>query len=232
LDLKMNSLHKKYETNVLGAFIIYMPNVPLSVRMAERCLETCESVGQKAELFEGFDGTTGEVKVPEHLKNQSWIKWMKVTDHFQSPTEIACSLSHIALWVKCMEEEKPLIVLEHDAIMVKPYNVHPFYNVISYLGCHEQMGQVNLPATPIHSSINKNWHFINRAHAYCIDPQVSKRLFLNVLDRGIFETSDVMIKCDDVAIVQNGFYAYDKSDGVSTLKHKEGTDHRKLKENN
>jgi hypothetical protein len=212
----MKSLNKSFNTEVLSAFIIHLPNVPISVQLAERCLETCESVGQKAELFEGFDGTSGNIKVPKHLENQSWIKWLKVTDHFQSSTEIACSLSHIALWVKCMEEDRPLIILEHDAIMVKPYNNHPVFNAISYLGCHEQLGSQHLPITPAHSSINHNWHFINRAHAYCVDPQVAKRLFLNVLDRGIFESADVMIKCDDVAIVQLDFYAYDSDSGHST----------------
>lgn len=224
----LDSLYKKYDTSVLGAFIIYMPNVPLSVEMANRCKESCDRAGQKAFLFEGFDGTGGTIKIPDHLKEQSWIKWLKVTDHFQSPTEVACSLSHIALWVKSMEEERPLIILEHDAIVVKPYIHHPFYNIISYLGCKEQINSSHaLPPTPIHSTINKNWHFINRAHAYCVDPQVSKRLFLNVLDRGIFETSDVMIKCDDVAIIQPGFYAYDKSDNVTTLSHKKESDNRK-----
>lgn len=216
--------------DILGAYIIYMPNVPISVQMADRCLQSCRSVGQTAFLFEGFDGTTGRINIPDHLKNQSWIKWLKVTDHFQSPTEVACSLSHIALWVKCMEEDRPIIILEHDAIMLKPYSFHHFYNAISYLGCHEQLGKNNLTITPIHSSINQNWHFINRAHAYSIDPSVAKRLFLNVMDRGIFETSDVMIKCDDVAIIQHDLYAYDKSDNISTLKHKQSTDYRKLKE--
>jgi hypothetical protein len=226
----MNSLFNSYDQSVLGAFIIYVPGNDISERMSKRCLESCETVGQKAELFEGFDGTGGVVKTPKHLQDQSWVKWLKISDHFQSPTEIACSLSHISLWVKCMEEDRPLIILEHDAIMVKPYNVHPFHNVLSYLGCHEQLGKNSLPITPIHSTINKNWHFINRAHAYCVDPPVAKRLFLNVLDRGIFETSDVMIKCDDIAIVQHDFYAYDKADGVSILKHKESGDNRKLKE--
>jgi len=120
-----------------------------------------------------------------------------------------------------------LIILEHDAVMVKAYRSHPFFNAISYLGCREQLGMDQLPITPLHSSINKNWHFIHRAHAYCVDPQVAKRLFLNVLDRGIFESADVMIKCDDVAIVQNGFYAFDKDDGYSSQpKRKMKDDHR------
>jgi len=223
----MKSLYKSYDPSVLGAFIIYMPNVPMSVKMAERCLETCERVGQPAYLFEGFDGTSGEIKAPAHLRDQSWVKWLKVTDHFQSATEVACSLSHIALWVKSMEEDRPLIILEHDAIMVKPYKTHLFFNAISYLGCHEQLGKQQLPIIPMYSAINRNWNFINRAHAYCVDPQVAKRLFLNVLDRGIFESADVMIKCDDVAIVQHDFYAYDDDSGYSSQpKRKVADDHR------
>lgn len=223
----MKTLYKSYDLDVIGAFIIYLPNVPMSVQLAQRCLETCQRVGQVAELFEGFDGTGGEIKVPAHLENQGWIKWLKVTDHFQSTTEVACSLSHIALWVKCMEEDRPLIILEHDAVMIKPYTTHIAYNAISYLGCREQLGHNKLPLIPIHSSINGNWHFINRAHAYCVDPQVAKRLFLNVLDRGIFESADVMIKCDDVAIIQTDFYAYDSDSGYSTqVKRKQKDDNR------
>lgn len=223
----LDSLFKKHSTDVLGAFVIYLPNSSLSVQMAERCIESCNSVGQRAELFEGFDGTRGSIKVPEHLSNSDWVKWLKVTDHFQSASEVAVSLSHIALWVKCMTEDRPLIILEHDAIMVQAYNTHPFYNAIAYLGCKEQLGYNNLPPTPMHSSINRNWHFINRAHAYCVDPGTARRLFTNVLDRGIFESADVMIKCDDVAIVQPGFYAYDKDDGYTTQpKRKQSDDHR------
>lgn len=212
----MQSLYRSYSQDVLSAYIIYLPSSPISVEQADRCLKSCRIAGQKAELFEGFDGTSGEVVAPKHLRDQSWIKWIKVMDHFQSSTEVACSLSHMALWVKCMEEDRPIVVLEHDAVVVRPYLVHPFFNVVSYLGCHEQVGAQSLPPTPVLSSINKNWNFINRAHAYCVDPQVAKKLFLNVLDRGIFESADVMMRCEDVAIVQTGLYAYDKSDGKST----------------
>jgi len=223
----MKSLYRSYNSTVLGTFIIHMPSVSKSVQMAKRCLQSCELVGQKAELFEGFDGTNNQIITPEHLKNQSWVKWLKVTDHFQSVSEIACSLSHISLWVKCMEEDRPIVILEHDAIMVKSYTNHEVYNSISYLGGHEQLNQNSFSLTPIHSSINPNWHFMNRAHAYSIDPPSARKLFVNVLDRGIFESADVMIKCDDVTVVQTGFYAYDKDDGYSSQKTRKGiNDHR------
>lgn len=195
--------------------------------MAERCLDSCRKVGQRAQLFEGFDGTKGIINVPSHLRDKDWVKWLKVTDHFQSPSEVAVSMSHIALWAKCITEDQPLIVLEHDAIMVKQYNTHMYYNAIAYLGCKEQLQQDNISPTPIYSSINKNWNFINRAHAYCIDPSTARRLFNIVLERGIFESADVMIRCDDVSIIQPGFYAFDKDDGFTTqTTRKQASDHR------
>jgi hypothetical protein len=226
----MKSLNRSYNLQVFGTYIIYLPNVEKSVEFAERCLESCQRIGQKAELFEGFDGTGKEIIVPDHFKNQSWVKWLKVTDHFQSLTEVALSLSHIALWVKCMEVDQPIVILEHDAIMVKPYDIHPFYNIISYLGCQEQLALNSLPAIPMHRTINNNWHYINKTHAYCIDPPSARKLFLNVLDRGIFESADVMIKCDDVGIVQQGLFAYEDDRGYTTIPaRKVDKDHRLAK---
>lgn len=228
----MNSLYKSYNRDVFNTYIIHLPMHRKSLEMAERCLETCNSIGQKAELFEGFDGTDGDkenIKIPVSLKNQSWLKWLKITDQFQSASEIAISLSHIALWVKCMEVDSPIVILEHDAIMVKPYKTHKYYNAISYLGSKEQLSVDSLPTIPIHSSINKNWNFINRAHAYCIDPSTANKLFINVLERGIFESADVMIMCDSVAIIQDGFYAFDKDDGFTTQRQRKGiNDHRSM----
>jgi hypothetical protein len=214
----MKSLYKSYDMEVSQAHIIYIPNNEVSVRLAERCLKSCESVNQKASLYEGFDGTSNEIKVPLHCKDQSWIKWLKVTDHQQSISEISCSLSHISLWVKCMEEDKPLIILEHDAIMLHQYPIHQLYNGIIYLGCTEQRFNKNIESIPIppHSSINKNWNFINRAHAYSIDPSVAKNLFKMVLDRGIYESLDVMMRVDDFAIAQFDLCAYEEP-GITTI---------------
>jgi hypothetical protein len=110
-----------------------------------------------------------------------------------------------------MEQDQPLVILEHDAVMRKPYLEHEIYNGIVYLGSQDNMrGQPIQGIMPGFSAINENWNFINRAHAYSIDPAAARKLFVNVLDRGIFESADVMIKADDVAIIQTGVYAYDK----------------------
>lgn len=204
-------LYNSYNLNVEGAYIIHVPDNYNSLDMAQRCLDSCRKINYNATLYEGFDGTGTELKIPEHCKNQSWYKWLKVTDHYQSLAEVACSLSHISLWVKCMELDRPIVILEHDAIMVKPYTVHEIYNGIVYLGSVDNLRNPNLEKNtiPMHSAINKNWNFINRAHAYSIDPAAARKLFTCVLSRGIYESADVMIRTDDVAIIQTGFYAYE-----------------------
>lgn len=212
-------LYHSYDSTSAGAYIIYIPGNVVSVDQAYRCLQSCVAVGQPAELWEGFDGSGAEISVPRHLKAQSWIDWFRVTDHQISRTEIACCLSHISLWIRCIELDRPIVVLEHDAVMAQAYPRHEVYNAIGYLGCVEQhRGEYELkfPESP-RSSINRNWHFINRAHAYSIDPAVSRKMLSNVIDRGIFESLDVMLKSDDYAIYQTGIYAYEMPDGKTTI---------------
>jgi hypothetical protein len=196
---------------VSAAHIIYVPGNQVSETLADRCLKSCQQINYPAVLYAGFDGTGTELQIPEHIRNQSWYRWLRVTDHYQSLAEIACSLSHIALWVKCMTDDQPLVILEHDAIMIKPYLKHEIYNGIAYLGSQDQFSQpTQKKLIPMYSSINRNWNFIHRAHAYSIDPAAARKLFSRILDRGIYESADVMIRADDVAIIQTDFYAYDR----------------------
>lgn len=205
-------LFQSYNTDISCAYIIHVPDNKISQDLAQRCLDSCRAINYPAELWPGFDGTGTQLVVPQHLQRQSWYRWLKVTDHYQSLAEIACSLSHISLWVKCMEQDQPLVILEHDAIMIKPYTRHEIYNGLVYLGSQDNMRASHLPQgiIPGFSAINRNWNFIHRAHAYAIDPPAARKLFVNVLSRGIFESADVMIRADDVAIIQTGIYAYDQ----------------------
>jgi hypothetical protein len=118
-----------------------------------------------------------------------------------------------------MELDQPIVILEHDAIVVKPYIKHEIYNGIVYLGSIDNIKnpEEGKKLIPRFSSINKNWNFINRAHAYSIDPAAARKLFSIVLSRGIYESADVMIRTDDVAIIHTDFYAYELT-GETTIK--------------
>lgn len=209
MDLN-KTLHRQYHTEIESAYIIRISGNPESVKLSERCAQTCEQVGMPFRFFEGIDGTGDRLVVPPSLMDCKALSWLKVTDHELSATEIACAISHFALWVKCIELDQPIVILEHDAVMVKPYLNYQAYNQIVYLGGAEQVAK-GWPVLPIppHATLNQNFHFICRAHAYAIDPAVAKNLVSHVVRLGVHEALDIMIRADLFPIIQQGLYAYD-----------------------
>lgn len=194
------------------AYIIRVEGLEDSEKKSAHCAESCDKVGQEWEYWEAYNGLDGEIKDASH--HNAIMECLKVTDHYMTRGEVACALSHISLWAKCVIEDQPLIVLEHDAVMVEKYEHHAVYNSICYLGGHEQVkqGWKVLP-TPPHASEGPNYHFICRAHAYAIDPAVAKNMLAHVLKMGICGPLDILLRADIFPIHQMGLYAYNEWDG-------------------
>jgi GR25 family glycosyltransferase involved in LPS biosynthesis len=189
------------------AYIIRVVGNAASEEKAVRCAVSCEKVNQPYEFWDAYDGLADEIKAPAH--HNVIMDCIKVTDHYLTRGEVACALSHISLWAKCVLEDKPLVILEHDSVMVQPYTQHALYNSICYLGGHEQVKQGwQVMPTPPHASEGPNYHFICRAHAYAIDPAVAKNLLSYVLKMGICAPLDILIRADLFPIHQMGVYAY------------------------
>jgi hypothetical protein len=201
-----------------GAYIITIKGHPESEKLALRCSKSCSDAGMKSVLWEAFNGTGDEIIVPEHIKNQQFLYWLKKPNNKYSNSQIGVFLSHYSLWAHCAAIDKPIVILEHDAIMVKALEQHNFYNSIQFLGCKEQLVSGRIPiGIPPHGSIyNGHWRFICRAHAYAIDPPVARNLLSYAIREGITKTLDVFMRCDIFSIVQDGFYAYDER-GISTI---------------
>lgn len=207
----MKSLFFSYDVDVSKAYIIRIKGHIESEAKAKRCSDSCEAVGMPWEYWDAYNGT-GEEIVASPYHGQV-MKMIKVTDHYLTKGEVACALSHISLWVKCVEDDKPLVVLEHDAVMVDAYLKHHVFNSICYLGSYEQamLGWQVLP-TPPHASEGPNYHFICRAHAYAIDPAIAKNMVAHVIKYGINAPLDIMLRADIFPIHQTGMYAYNVRD--------------------
>jgi hypothetical protein len=212
----MKSLSFSYNTTVDTAYIIRVVGHDSSETQAAQCLESCEKVGQTAEYWDAYNGTGETLTAPAH--HGGIMKMLKVTDHYLTRGEVACALSHISLWAKCVEDDKPLIVLEHDTLMTKAYTQHMVYNSICYLGSHEQVAQGwGVYPTPPHASEGPNYHFMCRAHAYAIDPAVAKNMLAHVLKFGLSSSLDMMLRADIFPIHQMGVYAHDTQAAETTI---------------
>lgn len=205
-----------------SAYIIAIKGNVESEKLATRCLQSCVAVGVPVKVWQAFDGTGEHIITPPHLEHQQYVNWIKQPNDKYSNSQIACFFSHLSLWAHCAAIDKPIIILEHDAIMIKALKQHNFYNCIQYLGNKEQYLMQKVPiGLPPHGSIyNGHWRFICRAHAYAIDPPIARNLLAAAIREGMTKTLDVFMRCDLFSIVQDGIYAYDER-GISTIVEKE-----------
>ena len=230
--------YNHFNMKVEGTYIISIQGNEVSQKLTKQCLESCEKVGQpNVNLFPAFDATDspvkiqdhdlgkpigelGTIKVPEFLQGQAFINFLRLRRSDLLMTQIACFLSHYSLWCMCLDKDRPIVILEHDAIMVKPYLRHNYLNNIVYLGGYEQIeGTLRCNDTiPPHASDHKGLdRFICRAHAYAIDPPMAKNLVAYSIHHGIITTADAIMRCDMFGIVQDGVYAYENHHGLSTI---------------
>ena len=230
--------YNQHEMSIEGTYIISIQGNKVSEQLTQQCLASCEKVGQpNVQVFPAFDATDskikvqqhdlglpvgelGSIKVPEFLQGLAFLNFLRLKRCDLLMTQIACFLSHYSLWCMCLDKDMPIVILEHDAVMVKPFLRHNYLNNIVYLGGSEQIhGSLRDTDTiPPHASDQQGLdRFICRAHAYSIDPIMAKNLVSYAIHHGIITTADAMMRYDMFGIVQNGVYAYDNPHDQSTI---------------
>ena len=227
------SLSYKYNTEVEAAYIITLKGHDLSETMYQKCQESCKEVGMNYVVYDAFDGTKGEILIPEHSKGRQYLKWIKQINPALAVTEVSVVLSHLSLWARCVEIDQPIVILEHDAVMVQPYIHHNAINNIVYLGSIEQVENKYWGLVPIHGQLNPNYRFMLRAHAYAIDPMIARQLLTHVIKFGIVTIIDVLLRIDVFPIVQHGIFAVDMAgESTSPEKTEKYNDPHMMKVNN
>ena len=230
--------YNQHEMSIEVTYIISIQGNKVSEQLTQQCLASCEKVGQpNVNIFPAFDATgskvkvqqhdlglpvgeLGSIKVPEFLQGQAFLNFLRLKRCDLLMTQIACFLSHYSLWCMCLDKDRPIVILEHDAVMVKPFVRHNYLNNIVYLGGSEQArGSLRDTDTiPPHASDQQGLdRFICRAHAYSIDPIMAKNLVSYAIHHGIITTADAMMRYDMFGIVQDGIYAYDHNYDLSTI---------------
>jgi GR25 family glycosyltransferase involved in LPS biosynthesis len=209
----MLNLYYSYNLEIDNAYIITVKGNEKSETLSQRCQQSCDKVGMPYKVWDAYDGTGEKMIEPEHLKDDSYMRMLKITDHYMTRGEVACALSHISLWLHCVKIDKPIVILEHDAVMVQKIQHQLSHNTIVYLGGAEWV-KSNWPIThiPPHATEGPNYHFICRAHAYSVDPPMAKNLLAHVLKMGICAPLDIMMRTDLFNVTHQGVYAYDEND--------------------
>lgn len=210
-------------TTIESAYIITMKGHEKSEFYSNRCAKSCEKVGMPYKIWYGYDGSSGTIVEPEHLANSDIMSMIKVTNRNMQLGEICACLGHISLWAHCIKINQPIVILEHDAVMIKRIEELESYNSVVYLGGSEwaKRGWKICPIPP-HATMGPNYSFICRAHAYAIDPIVAKNLLAYILQEGIHAPNDCMIKATIFNITHQGFFAYDDENESTIIRRNDG----------
>lgn len=117
----------------MKAFVISLLDNDYSQLVTARCLLSSRSIGLiDPEIFEAIDSYRGASVMQHHGLKWTWANnnashaVCPITKLNQHPygklaAKIGCSMSHYLLWLKCLELNEPILVLEHDAVFIREF---------------------------------------------------------------------------------------------------------------
>jgi len=114
----------------MKTFIITVTHHPESLKLANRCYDSCMKYGIKPEITPAFTPKDN----PLHLINT--IIGKNVENNFEQqprPDAVAaCFASQLMLWSRCATQEQNFLILEHDAVMKRPLPNIDFEGVVTH----------------------------------------------------------------------------------------------------
>ncbi|AQP34983.1 glycosyltransferase family 25 protein [Vibrio anguillarum] len=203
---------------------IYVINLPSSVDRRQQILEAFNHIDVKFEFFEAVDGRKG---LPDDLIGLPDDKHrILFRSRPLSPGERGCYASHYKLWQKCVELDKPILILEDDCLPTEH-----FKEILESLPTLHQQGYEYLRVESQHQEFKqidsyKDLKVVlwkdNRAgtRGYSISPEGAKKLlkhsdrWLCAVDNYIGESYRTKLLCVGIQpyAVKNG-----ESSEVSTI---------------
>lgn len=162
------------------AFVIALKNHPVSELQLAECLASAKEYNWDVEIFWGVNGKT--------ITDDTWItEGISVrTDKptINNPGVQGCFLSHWALWNKCIELDEPIIILEHDAVILTQWMPIELNSSIVKLHKHYSRKRIKVD---FHSGA-----WTKSGHAYCISPEHARILVQFVKVIGAYEVDIIM----------------------------------------
>lgn len=141
----------------MRAFVITLKNNPYSNEVAGRCIQSATKFGVEIEKFFGVDKDTAEETMNKYGLKWTWANnnasnaVCPITGLHQFPyrtndlrAKIGCSMSHFLLWEKCIALDEPILILEHDAVFLRPLPKFEFKGICQIndpAGCTRRGGQ-------------------------------------------------------------------------------------------
>ena len=97
-------------------FVITIMENERSVQVADRCVKSGQVFGYKIEKHPAY--SPQNCNVNQELDNLNYDRSGFIEKYSRPENCIAGFLSHHSLWKKCIRLNEPIVIFEHDAVLV------------------------------------------------------------------------------------------------------------------
>ena len=191
----------------IPSYIITMQGNRTSESLSQQCFDSAKKFNIEPKIFPAIHGKQIDIEWKKHnLKDFKFNQRIKKLN----PGAVGCLISHLLLWKKSIEISKPILILEHDAIIIRhiPHSIVAKFTEVCNLDwlsrlstdydnkVQEDRGEdvtVFMQSRPKASGLELyNKTHIKGAHGYIVKPQGAQRLIDGVWASGAL-SADVAI---------------------------------------
>lgn len=201
----------------MKSFIITIMDNSKSVEMAERCKKSC--------LRFGLDPVLWPAVTPRHpnfddLKEKYGIIEENFDTGWSRPENaIACFLSMASLWEHAVEIDRPILILEHDAVMLGRLPSNFNFGWVCTLG-KPSYGKFKTPKTLGTGPLVQKPYF-GGAHSYTVSPEGARRLLENISTMS--RPTDVYLNIENFPFLEEYYpWVFRVNDSFSTIQKEAG----------
>ena len=152
-------------------YVITITENSRSVQVADRCIASGLKFGHYIEKHKAF--TPQNCNVYEELGNLEYNEQGFREKYSRTQNCIAGFLSHHSLWVKCLKLDEPIVIFEHDAVLINEVPKLLMFDILN-LG-KPSYGKYNTPSFLGYGALVSKPYFPG-AHAYRITPKGAAEL--------------------------------------------------------
>ena len=196
-------------------FIITMTDNERSVQVAERCIKSGIKFDAYIKKHKAY--TPQNCNVYEELKKLKYSEKGFIEKYSRPENCIAGFLSHHSLWKKCIRLNEPIVIFEHDAVLVGEIPQLQMFDILS-LG-KPSYGKFNTPKFIGYGSLVSKPYFPG-AHAYRITPKGAQELIDESLHSA--RPTDIFIHSSKFTLGEYYPWPVEARDSFTTIQRKEG----------
>ncbi len=195
----------------MKAFVIAITKWPVSMKYGQRALRSLQRHGLPGELFEAVTPETLEAAEQKYrVRPRTRFQTRLMQDPASNPFMRACFMSHFTLWHRCVQHEKPIVIVEHDTVMTRDWDNPQFSGDVLNLnvlrtkagsvpdthfappGIHSHAADFNRGVIDRIDGQDIEAGRMNGAHFYIIKPQAAAKL-IEITERDGYINPDDMI---------------------------------------